>query len=517
VSQNPTELIEIPFNVLDTSLYYYLDFWNVDGGVMRQTANTSGGTYLAITPLQGGGLATGGPGGTPGTQWISSGTNIYFPNSVGIGPVNPEYNLDVSTGTAAAKSIVVSNISSLGTYGPILNVTSNVLIQSNLAVGGGVATAPPYALYVSGQGYFSQHVSYENFSGYRNRLINGTFRIANRSNIITVSNTSVFSLSNAFVMDRWHVDVGNLSTSNVSMTIKQDATVGSNNGFSNVANIYVINSFGSNPDNTWVCPLVQTVEASGVYDLRLGTAHAKPMVLTFFANAAVTGDYSIVLRSKADNTYFANLVTLTNAWNRYTVYVPACTIGTWGTATEGSIEVCLFGVSFGAGRANVATTTNWTASPGYAPVAVSGAVNWMTSAPSLLQVTGVQLELGTIATPFEIRLLAETSRFCQRYYESNPDTQYASALNSGRINTVPYVITKRNNANVSVYTTYANLSANTNISIFTSITSGGTYANTTITSYSGSTYGFTFSFTQGSGSNKIDEAQFVWQADAEIY
>jgi hypothetical protein len=150
-------------------------------------------------------------------------------------------------------------------------------------------------------------------------------------------------------------------------------------------------------------------------------------------------------------------------------------------------------------------------------VAVSGAVNWMTSAPSLLQVTGVQLELGTIATPFEIRLLAETSRFCQRYYESNPGTQYASALNSGRINTVPYVITKRNNANVSVYTTYANLSANTNISIFTSITSGGTYANTTITSYSGSTYGFTFSFTQGSGSNKIDEAQFVWQADAEIY
>jgi hypothetical protein len=106
---------------------------------------------------------------------------------------------------------------------------------------------------------------------------------------------------------------------------------------------------------------------------------------------------------------------------------------------------------------------------------------------------------------------------CQRYYETNPETQYASALLSGRIASVPYVVSKRNDANVSVYTTYSNLAANTNISRFTSITNGGTYANTAITSYVQSIYGFTFNFTQGSGSNKIDEAQFVWQADAEIY
>ena len=517
ITQNPTELIEIPFNVTDTSKYYYLDLFSTDGGSLFQTANTAGGTYLTITPLQGGGLATGGPGGTPGTQWISSGSNIYYSNSVGIGAVNPQYNLDVSTGTAAARRIVTSNISSLGLYGPLLNVSSNVIIQSNLAVGGGVASTPPYALYVTGQGYFSQHVSYENFSGYRNRLINGTFRIAARANILTVSNTSVFSLSNAFVMDRWHVDAGNLSTSNVAMTIKQDVAVGQTNGFSNVANVYVTRAFGSTLDNTWFCPLVQTVEASGVYDLRLGQSTAKPMVLSFYANAAVTGNYSVVLRSKADNTYFANLVTLTNSWDRYTVYVPACTIGTWGTGLNGSIEVCLCGVSFGSTRANVAPTTNWTASPGYAPVACTGAVNWMTSAPSRLQVTGVQLELGTITTPFEIRLLSETTRLCQRYFETNTDIQYAAALLSGRINSVPFVVTKRDHPNVSVYTTLSNLTANTNISTFTSITAGGSYANTAITSYAVSDYGYTFTFTQGSGSNKIDEAQFVWKADSEIY
>ena len=519
ITQNPTELIEIPFNVTDTTKYYYLDLFSTDGGSLFQTANTAGGTYLTITPLTGGGLATGGPGGTPGTQWINSGSNIYFSNSVGIGALNPQYNLDVSGGTTASKFMLVSNISSLG--GPILNITSNVQISANLAVGGVVATTPPYALYVTGQGYFSGHVSYENFSGYRNRLINGTFRIASRANTLTVSNTSIFSLSNAFVMDRWFVDVGNLSTSNVSMTISQDVSVGQTNGFSNVANVYVTRAFGATLDNTWICPLVQTVEASGVYDLRFGQSTAKPMVLSFYANAAVTGNYSVILRSKADNTYFANLVTLTNSWNRYTVDVPACTIGTWGAGTAGSIQVCLCGVSFGSGRANVAPTTNWTANPGYAPVACTGAVNWMASAPSQLQITGVQLELGTIATPFEIRLLSETVRFCQRYYERNPDIQYSSALGSGRINSTPYVVTKRERANVTVFRDLSNLTANTNVSQFVAYYGDGALKGTqAINSYLSSDYGFSFNFTN-TGSKFMDasimEAQFVWQADSEIY
>jgi hypothetical protein len=95
ISQNPTELIEIPLNITDTSLYYYLDLFKVDGGILHQTTDPRGGTYLTITPLQGGGLASGGPGGTPGTQWVSSGSNIYYANSVGIGAINPAYKLDV--------------------------------------------------------------------------------------------------------------------------------------------------------------------------------------------------------------------------------------------------------------------------------------------------------------------------------------------------------------------------------------------------------------------------------------
>ena len=129
ITQNPTELIEIPFNVVDSNLYYYLDLFSTDGGSLRQTANTSGGTYLTITPLQGGGLATGGPGGTPGTQWISSGSNIYYSNSVGIGAINPAYKLDVSgdlrvTGNIYGNIIGTTLVSV--TTGLTSNYTANV-------------------------------------------------------------------------------------------------------------------------------------------------------------------------------------------------------------------------------------------------------------------------------------------------------------------------------------------------------------------------------------------------------
>ena len=532
ITQNPTELIEIPFNVTDTSKYYYLDLFATAPTRLYETANTTGGgTYLTITPLTGGGLATGGPGGTPGTQWISSGSNIYYPNAVGVGTSPaPGYNLDVSTGTTATQRLITSNISSLGLYGPTLNVNSNVTITANLAVGGltapSLSAALPYALTVYGQGYFANAVTYANFAGFRNRLVNGTFRVAYRANSITVSNTSVFSVSNTWVVDRWRVDVGGLATLNVSFSVKQDVPVGPTNGFTQCANVYVTRGLTGTTGNTWVCPLSQTIEASFMFDFKNGQPTSKYSVFSFTANTSVSGDYSVVFRSRADNTYFANLVSIASgSWQTYTVYLPPCTIGTWATlASDGYMDVLIGGVSYGTNSSNnraVAVTSSWTANPGFAPVSCIGATKWPASAGTRLQITALQLEEGTIATPFEIRPLNMTIIYCQRFFETNPDTQYAAALGSGRVNSVPFVVTKRVHANVSVYRDLSNLTANTNISQFVAYYGDGTLKGTqAITSYLSSEYGFSFNFTNTGSKfmdNSIMEAQFVWQADAEIY
>jgi hypothetical protein len=472
ITQNPTELIEIPFNVTDVTQYYYLDLFATASGTLKATTSSSGGTYVTITPLQGGGLASGGPGGTPGTQWISSGSNIYFPNSIGVGSVNPQYELTVY-----------------------------------------------------GRGYFSNNVSYQNFAGYRNRLVNGTFRVAARANSITVSNTSSFN-SNTWVVDRWRVDVGGLATSNVSFSVKQDVPLGTTNGFTQCANVYVTRALSGTTGNTWVCPLSQTIETSFIFDLVWGKSSAKAAVFSFTANTSVAGDYSVVFRSRTDNTYFANLVSIASgSWQTYTVYLPPCLIGTWASnSSDGYLDVLIGGVSYGVNSSNnraVAVTSVWTANPGFAPVSCIGATKWPAAAGTRLQITGPQLEEGTIPTPYEVRPLTQTYIYCQRFYETNPDIQYASALGSGRVNSIPFVVTKRAHANVTVYRDLSNLTANTNISQFVAYYGDGTLKGTqAINSYISSEYGFSFNFTN-TGSKFMDasimEAQFVWQADAEIY
>ena len=130
ITQNPTELIEIPLDVTDASQYYYLDLWCVDGGALKATATGTGGTYLTITPLQGGGLASGGPGGTPPSQWINSGSNIYFSNSVGIGAINPQYKLDVS-GDLRVTGNIYGNVFGATIYSVVAGLTSNYTAVPN--------------------------------------------------------------------------------------------------------------------------------------------------------------------------------------------------------------------------------------------------------------------------------------------------------------------------------------------------------------------------------------------------
>jgi hypothetical protein len=322
------------------------------------------------------------------------------------------------------------------------------------------------------------------------------------------------------------VDVGNLSTSNVSLSVKQDVPIGTTNGFTQCANVYVIRALTGTTGNTWVCPLSQTIEASFIFDFRYGQPTAKPAVFSFSANASISGNFSVVFRSRQDNTYFANLVSITaGIWVTHAIYLPPCYIGNWAQgSSNGYMDVLISGVSYGTNGSNnraVATTSNWTANPGFAPVSCIGATTWPATAGNILQITGPQLEEGTIATPFEVRPLTQTYIYCQRFYETNQQLQYAAALGTGHVNSIPYVTTKRNSANVSVYRDASNLVANTNINQFVAYYGDGTIKGTqAVNSYLSSQYGFSFNFTN-TGSKFMDgsimEAQFVWQADAEIY
>ena len=111
VTQNPTEIFQVPLNVTDTSKYYYLDLFMLNPTGLQPTDNGQGGTYVYVTPLVAGGGGTGGSVIVQPTQWLtaSNPSNIYFPNSVGVGATNPQYNLDVSGDIRATGNVYSAN------------------------------------------------------------------------------------------------------------------------------------------------------------------------------------------------------------------------------------------------------------------------------------------------------------------------------------------------------------------------------------------------------------------------
>jgi len=77
------------------------------------------------------------------------------------------------------------------------------------------------------------------------------------------------------------------------------------------------------------------------------------------------------------------------------------------------------------------TAGAWTSSEVYG---VTGAVNLVATNGATFFITGVQLETGTVATPFERRQFGQELALCQRYYQfSGSDNQWVGNTTSGGV------------------------------------------------------------------------------------
>ena len=69
---------------------------------------------------------------------------------------------------------------------------------------------------------------------------------------------------------------------------------------------------------------------------------------------------------------------------------------------------------------------------------ISATTNFMTTANSTWQITGIQLEVGSVATPFEHRSFGEEQALCMRYYQkiADGDEPNSSLVSSAAAQTV---------------------------------------------------------------------------------
>jgi len=239
-----------------------------------------------------------------------------------------------------------------------------------------------------------------NSSFLRNRIINGDMRIDQRNAGASVTmNASVL-----YTVDRWF----SFEDTDGVMTAQQITSAPS--GFSNATRCTTTTADASLGATQRVI-FGQRIEGFNVADLGWGTASAQTVTLSFWVRSSLTGTFGGSLSNVAARSYpFTYTISAANTWEQKTVTIPGDTSGTWNTTSSTGIQV-VFGL--GVGSTYSGTAGAWAASD---LNSATGAVSVIGTLNATWDLTGVQLEVGTAATPFERRQYGQELALCQRYY-----------------------------------------------------------------------------------------------------
>jgi len=252
---------------------------------------------------------------------------------------------------------------------------------------------------------------------FRNRIINGACVIDQRNAGGTVSTNG------SLPVDRFVIIKDTVAG---TFTMGQSNTVPSS-GFTKSALFTVGTAYTpSSGENNFFKHLI---EGYNVADLNFGSSTAATVTLSFWVRCSLTGTFGGAVRNgNSDRSYvFSYTISSANTFEYKTITIPGYTSGgTWNTTNGNGLEIS-WGLSVGSTYSNTAGawyTGNY--------ISATGATNVTSTAGATWYITGVQLEAGTTASPFEYRQYGTELALCQRYASSTFPQGTAWAQNAGR-------------------------------------------------------------------------------------
>jgi hypothetical protein len=283
----------------------------------------------------------------------------------------------------------------------------------------------------------NQDVTY--LPAFRNLIINGAMQVAQRGTSVTGITASGY-----YTADRWLVNFISLGT--WTQTVENDAPTGS--GFRNSVKV-LCTTADATPAAGDILVFDQRLEGQNLQAIRKGTANAQQLTLSFWVKSNVTGTYITELREDNNTRQVSAAYSIASSgtWEKKTIVFPADTTGVINNDNNLSLRVRWF---LGAGTDFTSGTlqTSW-ASRVDANVAV-GQTNLAAATNNYWQITGVQLEVGAVATPFEFKPIEQELAECQRYYWRNTTGSTYGAIALGFATTttaasvlVPFPVTMR--------------------------------------------------------------------------
>jgi len=241
-------------------------------------------------------------------------------------------------------------------------------------------------------------------SGRRNLLINGSMQVKQYGSSHTVANAN-----RAFAADRFQF---------VNVTGSNQIVINSTtspSGFSNSLKIDVDTAV-SGSDSGAYAYLGQKIEAQNLQHLDYGASGAKTITLSFYVRSPKTGTHVVELNAPDGSRNISGTYTVAsaNTWEEHSITFAGDASGTINNDTGIGLEIFFWLVAGSDLSGGGSLNTSWTTNPTANTRAV-GQVNVFDNTSNVFYLTGVQLEVGSVATEFEHRSFGEELALCQRY------------------------------------------------------------------------------------------------------
>lgn len=249
-----------------------------------------------------------------------------------------------------------------------------------------------------------------NISG-RNRIIDG----AMYSDQVNGGASVPITGASLYVTDLIECSLFNQSTQTAAVQQVADAPAGFEYSIK-----YTLGGVGAAPGASCLAYLRYAVEGSDCIDLNFGSVTAKSITLSFWVKSSVTGTFGVGFENQNFNRSYVASYTINsaNAWEYKTITIPGDVSGVWSTGNTVGLFIYW---DIGLGTTYCQAPGAWSAGNTFG---LTGGTKLVATTGATFNLTGAQLEAGSIATPFEIVSeavrSAGISRFLQVYnYTAN--------------------------------------------------------------------------------------------------
>jgi len=243
--------------------------------------------------------------------------------------------------------------------------------------------------------------------GRKNIIINGAMQVSQRS----TSETGKGASDGYFTLDRFKIANGATSAGRYTMS---QSSVTDLEGFSNALKIDCTTADTSIAADEALI-LQQNIEGFNVQQLKATSTTTRAFTLSFYAKSNASRAIASELRfSSGTNRQASKLHTIGTSWARYTFTVPAASSTQIDNDNSNQMQVNFW---LHAGSTFTSGTLSATFEASNNANRAAGIGSIFASTDNTLEITGIQLEVGSQATPFEHRSFGEELALCERYFQ----------------------------------------------------------------------------------------------------